>query len=78
VADAFRDLPNVGTVYAYDGSVGFGFPSLRGKEAAREDYEPRLSRVQEGFRKVYAKKKDKWFEKKIFFRDKDGLMRYDS
>ncbi len=28
VADAFRDLSNVDTVYAYDGSVGFGIPFL--------------------------------------------------
>ncbi len=41
VADAFRDLANVDTVYAYDGSVGFGPPSI-----FRTTYEPRLSYEQ--------------------------------
>ena len=41
VADAFRDLPNVDTVYAFDGSVGFGPPSI-----FRTTYEPRLSHEQ--------------------------------
>ncbi len=41
VADAFRDLPNVDTVYAFDGSVGFGPPSI-----FRSTFEPRLSHEQ--------------------------------
>jgi hypothetical protein len=41
VADAFRDLANVDTVYAFDGSVGFGPSAL-----VRPDYQPRLSNKQ--------------------------------
>ena len=41
VADAFRDLANVDTVYAFDGSVGFGPSCL-----FRTTYEPRLSNAQ--------------------------------
>ena len=41
VADASRDLPNGDTVYAFDGSVGFGPPSI-----FRSTFEPRLSHEQ--------------------------------
>ncbi|MCE5189867.1 MAG: hypothetical protein LLF75_11910 [Eubacteriales bacterium] len=41
VADAFRDLSNVDTVYAFDGSVSFGPSCL-----FRTTFEPRLSNAQ--------------------------------
>jgi len=41
VADAFRDLVNVDTVYAFDGSVSFGPPCI-----FRTTFEPRLSNAQ--------------------------------
>lgn len=41
VADAFRDLANVDTAYAFDGSVGFGPSCL-----LRTTFEPRLSNTQ--------------------------------
>lgn len=47
VADAFRDLPNVDTVYAYDGSIGFGIPDFS------PDFEPRLAFDQSGYFAVY-------------------------
>ena len=48
VADAFADLPNVDTVYAYDGSVGFGIPNLN------SDFAPRLAFDQSGYFEVYS------------------------
>ena len=48
VADAFRDLPNVDKVYAYDGSVGFGIPYLS------PDLAPRLALDQRGYFSVYS------------------------
>jgi len=45
VGDAFRDLGSIGTVYAYDGSVGFGFPSLEDELG----YWPRLAKDQSSF-----------------------------
>jgi len=47
VAQAFVDLPNIDTVYAYDGSVGFGIPDLS------PDFEPRLAFDQSGYFEVY-------------------------
>ena len=48
VADAFRDLPNVDKVYAYDGSVGFGIPNINPNLA------PRLALDQRGYFSVYS------------------------
>lgn len=47
VADAFRDLPNVDKVYAYDGSVGFGIPFISA------DLNPRLALDQNGYFAVF-------------------------
>lgn len=47
VADAFADLSNVDTVYAYDGSVGFGIPVLS------PDFSPRLAFDQSGYFEIY-------------------------
>ncbi|HWR31685.1 MAG TPA: hypothetical protein VN631_17850 [Negativicutes bacterium] len=47
VADAFRDLPNVDKVYAYDGSVGFGIPIIS------SDLAPRLALDQNGYYAVF-------------------------
>lgn len=48
VADAFRDLASVDTVYAFDGSVGFGPTAL-----FRTTFEPRLSHEQ-NYDKVFS------------------------
>ena len=68
VADAFRDLANVDTVYAYDGSVGFGIPWLRGAKL-----DPRLALNQSGYLNVY-----KNFGIPYELGLPSGLQRYDS
>jgi hypothetical protein len=48
VADAFRELPNVDKVYAYDGSVGFGIPYIS------PELTPRLALDQKGYFSIYS------------------------
>lgn len=51
VADAFRDLPNVHTVYGYDGSMAYGNenPFLRVIDYILDNYDPRVSDKQDIF-----------------------------
>ena len=51
VADAFRDLPNIDTVYAYDGSVGFGIPIIR--TLFPDTLFPHFSGEQDGYYDVF-------------------------
>lgn len=67
VADAFRDLSSVDTVYAYDGSVGFGVPALS------EDLAPRLALDQKGYFSVYHN-----FDIPYKLGFPSGLQEYDS
>lgn len=67
-ADAFRDLDNVDTVYAYDGSVGFGIPLFD-----EHNLKPRLALDQSGYFKVYSN-----FELPYPAGTPSGLQRYDS
>ena len=69
VADAFRDLSNVDTVFAFDGSVGFGPPAL-----FRTTYEPRLSHEQ-SYDDVFS-----WFSIPDGYGESgaSGLLEYDS
>ena len=54
VAQAFVDLPNIDTVYAYDGSVGFGIPVIR--DLFPNDFlDPRLAEDQESYYEIYEK-----------------------
>ena len=69
VADAFRDLSSVDTVYAFDGSVSFGPPAL-----FRTTFEPRLSHEQ-SYDDVFA-----WFQIPGSYGESgaSGLLEYDS
>ncbi len=68
VADAFRDLDNVDTVYAYDGSAGFGVPLFN-----KHNLKPRLALDQSGYFKVYSN-----FGLPYPVGTPSGLQRYDS
>ncbi len=69
VADAFRDLTNVDTVYAFDGSVGFGPATL-----FRTTFEPRLSHEQ-NYDQVFA---DFSIPESYGKSGASGLLKYDS
>jgi len=72
VADSLRDLPNVDTVYAFDGSVGFGIPILRG---ITNSYPPRLSDKQDSYYSIYSR--EFGFEN-AEIPEITGAIRYDS
>lgn len=54
VAQAFVDLPNIDTVYAYDGSVGFGIPIIR-DIFPDVLLDPRLAEDQSSYYDIYSK-----------------------
>jgi len=70
VAQAFVDLPNIDTVYAFDGSVGFGIPVIR--EVFPNNFlDPRLAEDQDSYYDIYDK-----FKLSSSFGEPSGLIEY--
>ena len=70
VAQAFLDLPNIDTVFAYDGSVGFGLPVIR-DIFPNAFLDPRLAEDQGSYYDIYDK-----FGLSSSFGDPSGMIEY--
>jgi RHS repeat-associated protein len=73
VAQAFGASGTIGTVYAYDGNVGFGLWKIRDITG---NYGPRLSIDQKSFREILEENKETLHRNGIFKRIPKGEIEY--